>query len=122
MTDNEKLIEAAKMLQENCQSKNPKCCEGCSFDKGGSCRLQGGIPYTWDIPKPRRFTVADIALAKALKLFGHVRVERCNGNTYCTSTNEEYSDDVHLPEDAYESIKDGETVPIDDIIREGENE
>lgn len=126
--DNEKLIEAAKLLKENCEKNNAKrnglekC--NCDFYKNGCIFINNyhyadGMPMHWPIPNPRRFTDADIALAKALKMFGAHEVCRDDDGyvrVYYADGGYDYA-----PKSSFEYfIENSKTVSIDDIIKEGE--
>lgn len=86
MADNKKLMEAAYMIKEHCNHTEKG--GPCQFAHGGvcngveHCRLseEGGIiPGTdWDLQKPRRWTDADINLAKALRSFGVTKIKKTN--------------------------------------------
>ncbi len=129
MTDNEQLIGAAKLLKENCE-KNYKSDSKCSclFADGKRCNLDlfCSVPKEWEIPTVRRFSDADIALAKALKAFGadKVGVDECGDvKVQFIRNNGNSIGYTRMPDDAFESVKkQKDVVPIDDIIREGENE
>lgn len=69
MTDNKKLIEAVKTLKNNCENNYAEPVCDCIFADGEECDFPE-CPKYWEIPKLRRFTSKDIALAKALKAFG----------------------------------------------------
>lgn len=112
--DNEKLIEAARLLKEHCSNTR---CNKCVFDKGG-CTLSVTLtPSGWEIPTPRRWTDADIALAKALKAFG---AQRIGGRA---SVKFAYCIDgacYPVPSGAFANLSANEEISIDDIIAERE--
>ena len=124
MTDKEKLLEAARLLQEHCDGRP---CPGCALRVAGKCfaKEEDGhytSPKWWRIPEPRRWTDADIALAKALKAFGVTRVAAVNhrGTKPVWMLGENAN--CYLPDGAFASLKPGECVSVDDIIAEGEQE
>lgn len=124
MSDNEKLIEAAMLLKKNCEKNHNRMgkCD-CPLAIGERCPLHdSACPDSWVIPAPRRFTDADIALAKALKMFGVKYIARevtgysCDARS-CTSSSGFVAS---LPETSFEGVRGCEIVSIDDIIKEGE--
>lgn len=128
MDDNEKLIEAAKLIKEHCDSTktgNPcifsvyETCEGPY-----KCRIgfEKYFPTDWVIPKISRWTDADIALAKALMEFGVRSIYR---EKYASSVRYEqqgtFDCNWFLPKNAFASLKQGEMARLKDIVAEGEN-
>lgn len=123
--ENKKLIEAANLLKDYCRmnlkyGKNFKCngCD-CPFAIGDYiCAIGGPSPNSWVVPKLTRWTPEDIALAKALKSVGAKVIYNTLGSVYWRT------DYVHtfgkLPNGAFESIKDSESLSIEDIIKEAE--
>jgi len=112
------LIEAAKMLKEYCD----KCeCDDCLFYTNCNCVLDSGSPNCWKLPKPSRWTDADIALAKALKAFG------VNGVYLTTMSYPQRRwrvKDIQygiLPDGAFMALEEQEFVSLDDIIKGSEN-
>ena len=120
MTENEKLIEAAKMLKEHCAAIE---CDTCHFHLYGSteyCALNTGlVPEEWKLPQLRRWTDEDIALAKALKAFGVFVIERPE-QCRIIGGNERGNVIFGLREDAFAGLRIGGEVAIDDIIADGE--
>lgn len=127
MADNERLLEAARMIQEHCNHTE----QGgvCPFAYGGVCNgvehcrlsIEGGLNpgIDWDLQNAGRWTDADIALAKALQAFGVKKIEKhaqLNGVTFdCDAI----MPDFHiLPLEAFKDMKLGEAVNISDIIAE----
>jgi hypothetical protein len=48
--EREKLIEAAKLLKENCTKNNDhEICNGCPLLYGGFCMVSDDIPDSWDL-------------------------------------------------------------------------
>lgn len=88
MADNEKLLEAARMIQEHCEHTEmgtpcPLAFNGVC-DGTGNCGVcerhaNGFIPSDWKIPKPCRWTEADALLAKALILAGYTSARFLDG-------------------------------------------
>lgn len=116
--DKEKLIEAAKFLKDFCEYEMHGRCftEKCLFSDGERCVLRDN-PSNWTIPKPRRWTDREIALAKALKAFG---AQGIGGRAsvkfaYCI-------DDTAypMPYGAFAALNNGEEISIDEIIAEEE--
>lgn len=119
--DEKELIEAAKMLKDFCKNEMRGKCfsEKCLFADGKRCFIKD-CPCDWDIPKPCRWTYADIALAKALKAFSVLRVKRVsNGGIRATLGFGNGS--CGVPKGAFAALLENEEVFIDDIIAEGEN-
>lgn len=118
--ESKKLIEAANLLKEHCENNfREKECD-CPFNFGddGICSIGDLCPNAWEVPKIKRWTPEDVALAKALKNVGAKVIYNTLGSVYWRT------DDVHtfgkLPNGAFESIKRSESFSIDDIIKEAE--
>lgn len=129
MDDNEKLIEAAKLIKEHC--RKTKGTRNCVFSEYGQCEgpykcklgAKKYLPNDWEIPKPSRWTDADIALAKALIEFGVEKVK--NFKDECAiiyeSKDGTYPVKNALPKGAFSALNAYETVMLKDIVAEGEN-
>ena len=120
MTDREKLFEAARLLQDYCKIEMGGGCftKRCPLCDGEECMLGG--PNSWHIPKPRRWTDEDVALAKSLKVFGVTKISAVNHRGKKTVWVVDGISNCYLPDAAFASMKPGECVSIDDIIAEGE--
>ena len=128
MVENEKLLEAARMIQEHCeQSKKGSACPLAykGVCKGYiHCSVKGHgdddtLPCDWILPKPCRWTENDVLMAKALIGLGYEKVEkmRCGGQPIARLTNDAA---WFLDEAVFQSINAGETVNLYDIITEYE--
>lgn len=130
MTDEDKkLIEAAWLIKKNCMNTNTY--KKCPFSKTGICKLEdcyffkmkSKIPGDWKIEEPRRWTDADVALAKALMAFGSTRIYKNEiDDVAIYEKNGIFPCDSYVPEGAFRSLKHGETVMLKDIVSEGEND
>ena len=137
MSKAEEMIQAAKMLKENCKKaivKNETCFlengQECPFNYKNSidCRLvQDREPCNWELPTPRRFTDTDILWAKASKEAGATVIKReaclacdCGVAFAHTDIEKTSAGTVAFPTSAFKSIVPGETVPIDEILKEDE--
>lgn len=118
--DKEKLIEAAKLLNDYCVCEMMRLCitNKCLFYNGKQCALCNK-PLRWSIPKLCRWTDNDIALAKALKAFGVMRVERVS-NSGILATLGFGNGSCGVPKGAFASLRENEEISIDDIIAEEE--
>lgn len=126
MADNEKLLEAARMIKEHCH--NTKEGDKCSLSHSGvcsgadSCGVIGtgfGCPDSdWNLPKPRRWTAIDVKMAKALLAVNFVSVMKapysCSVLAKCGR-----GPDWEVPAGFFDDIKAGEIVQLSDIIGEG---
>ena len=124
MADNERLLEAARMIQEHCNHTE----QGgvCPFAHGGVCdgfKRCGIAPREfipgedWDIPKLCRWTPADKALAAGLKANGYNSVTRAIvGGVIALGRSKQA---LVLGDDMFASVAEGEIVNLDDIIGEG---
>lgn len=132
MTDEDKkLIEAANTIKEHCE--NSKLKDHCPFAKRNkecdgdiNCLLvsqYSGIPKDWNIPRPSRWTDADVALAKALMEFGVTQIYKwpTDKTVSFNDINEYDSYGNTLPENTFKNLKEDETVYLKDIVAEGEN-
>lgn len=129
MADNEKLLEAARMIQEHCKHTE----EGglCPFAYGevcdgvDNCRISfcgGPVPgEEWDIPKPCRWTDSDVNMAKALQTVGFVSVFKA-AYSCAILANCKNGGDWQVPAGLFANLNKGETVQISDIIAEGDNQ
>lgn len=126
MVDNEKLLEAARMIKEHCH--NTKEGDKCSLSHSGvcsgadSCGVVGtgfGCPDSdWNLPKPIRWTDCDVNMAKALHSVGFVSVFKaaysCAVLAKCNN-----GGDWQVPAGLFANLNKGETVQLSDIIAEG---
>ena len=116
--EKKKLIEAAKVLKEHCENNfREKECD-CPFNFGddGICSIGDLCPNAWEVPKIKRWTPEDVALAKALKEVGATEI-------YSTSSGQRAwrnygREGGYLPEPSFRNMKFKEAVRIDDIIKE----
>lgn len=134
MTDSEKMIEATLNLKRLCAGRvyqnntchlpdGSICPMWTSEPKAKECRFRSDyIPDSWDVPKTRRFTDADIALAKIMKEFGASHICRTDKRSSCCVINESGGLVALLLPKVFANIDDGELFPIDDIIKEGKNQ
>ncbi len=116
MDQNQKLIEASKMLKAYCLAQEGSC-RDCIFytDRCGLSTVD--MPEDWKIPKLRRWSDEDIALAKALKAFGVLAITRNHLGLpiWCTQKT-----GGGLPDDSFQKLKHLENVKIDEILEEAE--
>ena len=120
MPTQEELVQAAEMLRDNCRN-NEASCHGCLFDSPDiNCPLSNGkLPDEWKLPNPRRWTDADIALAKALKDIGGRELYRdLRKNLRFKYAKENFNSDVSFDIPAFRSLKPDETISLDEIIGE----
>ena len=120
MPTQEELVQAAEMLRDNCRN-NGASCQGCLFDVPDiSCPLsEWKSPDRWELPKPRRWTDADIALAKALKDIGGRELYRdLRKNLRFKYADEKFHSDVSFNIPAFRSLKPDETISLDEILAE----
>ncbi len=137
MTKSEELIQAAQMLKESCKEaivklgpdRRAHCClpngQICPFDKPQDCKIANNYePGNWDLPKPRRFTDTDILWAKAAKASGGEDILRYDAYSIYTRGRAampgQWRDVARLPADSFKGIKPGESVPIDEILKEAD--
>lgn len=123
--ENDKLLEAARQIQGYCARHiigdpcpfAPDCtCAGAEW-----CVLVGkSSPETWNIPGMRRWTDADVQLAKALVPFGVTGVRRYMSTRLATGVDDGGATCCHVPETAFASLKSGETVRLADVIKGAE--
>ena len=118
--ESKKLIDAANLLKENCNKnfkENEEC--DCPFSIGDYiCDIGDICPKDWEIPKLCRWTAEDVALAKALKAVG---VTEIYGSTsHYRTWKDENMNIGYLPSAAFRNMDYQETVKIDDIIKEAE--
>lgn len=129
MADNEKLLEAARMIQEHC--KHTERGKPCALAHGETCdgvnncgvgkQFPGGcIPCEdWNIPKPCRWTENDLIMAKALIVSGFDRVAKKEGQDVIFALMEN-GDAWIVPPMLFKSLNASETVNLSDIIAEYE--
>lgn len=126
MEDAEKLVEAARMIQKHCKKSCPG--KSCVFSKISEKRCAGsdwcfltGKVREWKIPNLRRWTDADVALAKALHAVGFVSVFKAIYS--CTIlAKRDRGAGWEVPTGLFENIKPGEIIQLSDIIAEGEKQ
>lgn len=132
MDDNEKLLEAARMIRDHCRQteRNEPCplayggvCDGvsncgCSRPFPGEC-----VPGDdWDIPDTRKWTPADKALAAGLKANGYTSITRVCGSGHVIASLGESPDSLDLGEDLFKGLAKNECVYLYDIIADGESQ
>lgn len=130
MENNEKLLEAAMTIKENCEktgvgSGNPCCfaingvCEGTSY-----CALTpyDGAPMLWKVEREKkgRWKPADQALAYGLKANGYNSVTRSIviGGAVALGRSKQA---LVLGDDMFAGVAAGEVVNLDEIIGEDED-
>lgn len=121
MENNEKLLEAARMIKRNCKEtdiKNPCCfaldgiCKGIENCTIGDYDL---FPCDWDVKDC--WTQADKALAAGLKANGYNSVTRTIvGGAVALGRSKPA---LPLGNDMLSGVAAGEVVNLDDIIGEG---
>lgn len=114
MKMNKQVIEAVKTIKDYCSSTQ---CADCLLSARVTCDLKMKDPCDWHIPKPRRWTDEDIALAKALKAFGATTIYRYSPDLSAWKADRNVG---ALPYGAFTDLKAEERLSIDDIIAEGE--
>lgn len=125
MADNEKLLEAARMIQEHCRNTDVE--RPCPFSKykvckGSDCCVIGCIecfPEDWEIPKLCRWTESDMSMAKALYFAGYSEIKRSDLDTLNCMVKEPDGSYFGLPSAFFKAVKSGEAVQLSDIIAEG---
>lgn len=125
-TERDKVYAAANTIRDYCQHND--CKNGCWFaDKFQRCRLQR-VPGNWAELRARRWTEAEITMAKSLRMMGYTAI-RTYRNVYDDRqvVVEKISDDgvhetVTLPKRSFANTKYGETYILEDIIREYEED
>lgn len=119
MVTKEEAIKAAKTLEKWCKGKN---CEDCVFGDvpSGCIFCECHTPLFWKIPKPRSWSDADVAMAKALKMYGYTMVEHClDGQLLAKKGNDLW---FYLPTNFASGVmRPGDSVSLDDIIREADH-
>lgn len=115
--DENKMIEAAELLKEHCLSIESIHCIDCVL----YAKNRGECLVYWNIPRPRRWTDADIALAKALKAFGVYKVGRVsNGGIRAYTVSP--TGGCGVPKGAFAALKQGEEASLNEILEEGEEQ
>lgn len=117
MATAKELYDAAMTIKEHCKSVPIGApCHDCFFSKVCADWFSRS-PDDWDIPKPRRFTDEEVALAKAFKSIGAVEIRGCIEGTLVISENDTCL--ASLPLNVFKGIS-TITLPIDEIIKDGE--
>ena len=114
-----KLIEAADLLKKHCNKKfkDYEECD-CPFSIGDICRIGDSCPNAWEIPRISRWSLEDVALAKALKDAGAEVIYKSDGKVSLRTYN--IYDYGLLPDTVFKNMLSGESIDIDDIIKESE--
>lgn len=129
MAENEKLLEAARMLQEHCKHTEqgglcPLAHNGIC-DGVNNCGIAGvgeTIPgEDWEIPEPCRWTKADVNMAKALMAVGFEVVYEKAKRKYAY-TGGAIGIQWELPTGLFENLTTVETVQLSDIVKEATND
>lgn len=117
MVTKKESIRAAETLKEWCE-QTP--CEQCPYESGPCCSLRVRIPNLWDVPKLRRYSDADVAMAKALKMYGYTGVRRQTDGALVVEKGDLLW--YYLPPKfAFDGLRPGDSGSLDDIIGEGEH-
>ena len=117
MVTKDEAIKAAETLKEWCE-QTP--CDQCPYKSGSWCALRVRYPNEWKIPKPRRWSDADVQMAKAMKMYGYKSAERREeGALVVRSSKISWCFFPH--KFIFVGLKSGESVSLDGIIREAEN-
>lgn len=123
MTDNEKLLEAERMIKRHCKETakdNPCCfafsgiCRGIENCQIGDCDM---YPCDWNIKS--RWTDADLNMARALSYDGYSEIKRSETGAVNCMVKEPDDSWFGLPSAFFKPVKAGETVQLSDIIAEG---
>lgn len=119
------MLEAARLIQEHCA--NSSVGSPCPFARKGlcdgfaRCRIVADyIPSQWKLPKTRRWTDADVQIAKALAAFGVTRVRRINSTRRSAAEADDGTVYGIVPEAAFADLKPHEIVRLEDVIKEAE--
>lgn len=122
MENNEKLLEAARMIKRHCKEtgiNNPCCfaldgiCKGIENCTIGDYDL---FPCDWDVKDC--WTPADKALAAGLKANGYNSVTRMHGSETVLVMGRSQAA-LELGKGVFANLQLGEVVNLDDIIGEG---
>lgn len=125
MDDNEKLLEAARMIKTHC--KNAEYGDPCCFSVNGLCICKNDcsignmhiIPSNWNIAS--RWSEADTALAKVLMAFGVEKIKHFNDERVVIYASESgtYLVKNVLPKGAFAALNPDETIMLKDVVKEG---
>lgn len=118
--EKKKVVEAAMVLKVFC-ANNRDCMvsetEDCPFYSSIACKINALSPRMWEIPDISRWTPEDVALAKALKAFGAIFLEKERSGAITVHFNN--GDLCEAPVLAFKCMPDG-SYHIDNIIKEAE--
>ena len=125
MENNEKLLEAAVTIKENCEKTESG--KPCCFAFNGVCHgvddcvlsTDGGAPAFWPIDRENesRWTPADKAFAAGLKANGYNSVTRTTvGGAVALGRS---TPALSIGDDMFAGVAEGEVVNLDDILGEG---
>lgn len=113
-------MNAAIVLKKHCKSIDQ--CYECMFRNGEQCALGGHCyPETWKIKEPCRWSGADYAFAVAFRSIDFTNAFRMIGEDV-VRVFKENGTNIFAPEGVFTDIKNGETVWLDDIIKEVGNQ
>lgn len=122
MENNEKLLEAARMLKTHCEKMEDcgKCCfiYGTANDLHCGISTSAGVPCGWRLPNTARWTPADKSLAAGLKANGYNSVTRMHGSESVLVMGRSQTA-LELGKGVFANLQLGEVVNLDDIIGEG---
>ena len=115
--------------KEYCTSRNGNCADDCIFSKKGIGMVCGIAPKPvwWTLPEKPRFTEQEVEDAKAIKrMFGddnftHIRKDEDGLCEMMDGTGDDPNVGwcaIGMEEGMFPSIRPGETVTLDEIIRE----
>lgn len=115
MLNEKEALRAAEYLRKWCKGQ---ACGECIFH-GGNCAVGYTTPENWVLPNPRRWSDAEIAMAKALKMYGYTTVECCRDGQFLSKNGKGLW--LYLPPNfEFGVTRPGDSVSLDNIIREGE--
>lgn len=114
MLNEKEALRAAEYLRKWCKGH---ACGECIF-YGGNCAVGYTTPANWVLPKPRRWSDADMALASALIKNGYEMISSVNNEIFSITGRE--VDEIYLRNGTFfKPFKPGEIVMLEDIVKEG---
>ena len=115
MTTENDAIKAVNTLKQFCKEQR---CDTCLF-MGGQCAFWKRSPTNWVVPKSKRWSDADVALAKALIKNGYETIFPANDFVIGIAGNSREVSTIYIEKGVlFKSYIAGEIVELKDIVNE----
>lgn len=124
--EKKKLADAAMVLKECCKEHVAGVFEKCDciFAEGASCSLHNAIPKNYKIHTISRWTPEDVALAKALIVFGIESIFKNDDAEVYLNDKTKFTPGwrYRIPDRMFKDLGKGELVDLKKIVKTAEQQ